>query len=277
MLRSQILKFNTLKCLPHLQFRNKVTHRKILRKVGGEQKSRFDKEYIDEFKPHPTPYRSNVIYPDYKTQSAESFQPEINNNGQFSDIMEEKQMYYIYIYIYISELNNRAKDIGRMMEQKYDFFNTGNSQKFKRIDIFDSLNEMENDMSVDTETQLPLGLGFDDEINKLKQGQEIGKGKSFDCMDNLITKLDYLDYRDLLCVNKYIIDGKKDKQYSQRARADVLAFAMYKLDKKKKAHVEEAFSKKPDADQDEKYKILYENSTVYIYNIYIVGRAKRIR
>ena len=33
-------------------------------------------------------------------------------------------------------------------------------------------------------------------------------------MDELIDKLGYMDYRDLLACNKYIIEAKKSKEYS---------------------------------------------------------------
>jgi hypothetical protein len=44
-------------------------------------------------------------------------------------------------------------------------------------------------------------------------------------MDELVTKLGYMDYRDALALNKYILETKRHGDYHQKARARILNIA----------------------------------------------------
>jgi hypothetical protein len=48
-------------------------------------------------------------------------------------------------------------------------------------------------------------------------------------MDDLVEKLGYMDYRDALACNKYIMEAKTSGDYNQIARAKVLEVAFLKL------------------------------------------------
>lgn len=48
-------------------------------------------------------------------------------------------------------------------------------------------------------------------------------------MDDLVEKLGYIDYRDMLALNRYILDAKREGDYRQKARAQTLALAMDKM------------------------------------------------
>lgn len=48
-------------------------------------------------------------------------------------------------------------------------------------------------------------------------------------MDELVEKLGYMDYRDALACNRYILEAKQSDDYHQVARAKALAFAFSKL------------------------------------------------
>lgn len=47
-------------------------------------------------------------------------------------------------------------------------------------------------------------------------------------MDEIVEKLGYMDYRDALACNKYIIEAKRHGDYHQQARSKVLSVAMAK-------------------------------------------------
>lgn len=47
-------------------------------------------------------------------------------------------------------------------------------------------------------------------------------------MDELVLKLGYMDYRDLLAVNKYIVEAKLTGKYEQIARGTILQKALAK-------------------------------------------------
>ena len=49
-------------------------------------------------------------------------------------------------------------------------------------------------------------------------------------MDELILKLGYMDYRDALACNKYIIEAKRSGDYHQVARARTLEIAFARMD-----------------------------------------------
>jgi hypothetical protein len=45
-------------------------------------------------------------------------------------------------------------------------------------------------------------------------------------MDELVKKLGYMDYRDALACNKYILEAKRSQDYGQQARGRVLQAAL---------------------------------------------------
>jgi len=57
-------------------------------------------------------------------------------------------------------------------------------------------------------------------------------------MDELVEKLGYMDYRDMLALNRYILDAKREGDYRQKARAQTLALAMDKMSALQREQVE---------------------------------------
>ena len=77
--------------------------------------------------------------------------------------------------------------------------------------------------------KLPYGFGYDDYIKKktdMLNKQKIWNNK---VMDELVEKLGYMDYRDALACNKYILEMKRHGDYHQQARAQVLSLAFAKF------------------------------------------------
>lgn len=62
-------------------------------------------------------------------------------------------------------------------------------------------------------------------------------------MDHLVEKLGFLDYRDALAANKYILEAKRQGDYHQQARAKTLALALNRMTKLKREQVDAAVSK----------------------------------
>lgn len=56
---------------------------------------------------------------------------------------------------------------------------------------------------------MPYGVGFDNEIKARIEEIDVQKIQNNKIMDELIQKIGYLDYRDALACNKYIIEAKK--------------------------------------------------------------------
>lgn len=91
----------------------------------------------------------------------------------------------------------------------------------------------------DDQFKLPYGVGFDSIIKK--KADMIDKQKFWNnrVMDELVTKLGYMDYRDALAVNKYILEAKRHGDYHQQARSKILSVAMSKYNSQKRVDIEQ--------------------------------------
>jgi hypothetical protein len=94
------------------------------------------------------------------------------------------------------------------------------------------------DYEIDDQFQLPYGLGFDHIIKKKAELIDGQKQSNNLVMDQLINELGYMDYRDALACNKYIIEAKRSGDYHQMARGRVLESALSALDKRKRNEIE---------------------------------------
>jgi hypothetical protein len=91
---------------------------------------------------------------------------------------------------------------------------------------------------MDDTFHLPYGFGFDDIIKEKAEVIDSLKTKNNDKMDELIEQLGFIDYRDALAVNKYILEAKRSGDYYQIARARVLEFAMKRMNYQQKANLD---------------------------------------
>lgn len=57
-------------------------------------------------------------------------------------------------------------------------------------------------------------------------------------MDELIEKLGYMDYRDALACNRYIIEAKRSGDYHQNVRGGILEYAFNKMGEEKRGLIE---------------------------------------
>jgi hypothetical protein len=57
-----------------------------------------------------------------------------------------------------------------------------------------------------------------------------------------VQKLGYIDYRDALACNKYVLETKRHNDYHQMARSKILSHAMQKYNQQKKKHIESMVS-----------------------------------
>lgn len=90
----------------------------------------------------------------------------------------------------------------------------------------------------DDQFKLPYGIGYDHIIKKRTDMVDKQKYLNNRVMDELVTKLGYMDYRDALAANKYILEVKRHGDYHQQARAKILSVAMAKYNILRKQEVE---------------------------------------
>ena len=125
-------------------------------------------------------------------------------------------------------------------------------------------NEKESNLfkaNVDEEFNLPYGFGFDYIIKE--KGELINNKKTLNnqMMDELVEKLGYLDFRDALAANKYILEAKKHGDYHQQARARTLALAMDRMSRLKKEQIEKKLSKAADK-EEQKLKLIMDEDPI---------------
>jgi len=74
-------------------------------------------------------------------------------------------------------------------------------------------------------------------------------------MDKLIDKLGYMDYRDALALNRYILEAKRHGDYQQKARTKTLSLALSGMSRLKREQYDKKVSlelkkRKEDKDDD---------------------------
>lgn len=93
-------------------------------------------------------------------------------------------------------------------------------------------------IKLDDDFDLPYGFGYDWII---KQKAELIQDRRFynnKVMDRLVEQLGYLDYRDMLAANKYILEAKAAEGYKSAARAKALSIGFSRMTKLKRERIE---------------------------------------
>lgn len=85
---------------------------------------------------------------------------------------------------------------------------------------------------------LPYNYGFDDIIKQKSEEIDSQKEANSKVMDELVLKMGYMDYRDALACNKYILEAKRSGDYHQLARGRVLQNAMGRLARTRRENLE---------------------------------------
>lgn len=87
---------------------------------------------------------------------------------------------------------------------------------------------------IDDQMNLPIGTEFDFIIKAKAEEIDAQKILNNQKMDDLIEKLGYMDYRDALACNKYIIEAKRSGDYHQMARGKILEVAFSRMTAEKR-------------------------------------------
>ena len=103
------------------------------------------------------------------------------------------------------------------------------------------------DIQIDDQFQLPYGAGFDKVIKKMAENIDSQKQSNNLAMDQLVMSLGYMDYRDALACNKYIIEAKRSGDYHQMARGRILQTAMARLKMNRRDELEREAHRKASA------------------------------
>lgn len=91
----------------------------------------------------------------------------------------------------------------------------------------------------DDQFKLPYGVGYDHIIKKRTDNIDKQKFWNNRVMDELVESLGYMDYRDALACNKYIMEAKRHGDYHQQARAKILSVAMSRYNAQKRLEIDQ--------------------------------------
>lgn len=148
-------------------------------------------------------------------------------------------------------------------------------QKHKTISEVDVSN---NEISIDSVnfggnieplTNLQFDLGFDNFLKKrmkLRANEQNQLGVEDKNLNELINKLGYLDLRDFLAINKYILEAEKHDDYVNKTKANFLKLALSRLNKKKKEEVTKQFKKIDELNEQEGAKTRENIKIEYLFD-----------
>ena len=107
----------------------------------------------------------------------------------------------------------RQEELRSAVKEIHDKETGGKSDQAADASIIKEKGVWVDRFEYDDQFKLPYGVGFDNVIKK--KADMIDKQKFWNnrVMDELVTKLGYMDYRDALAVNKYILESKRHGDY----------------------------------------------------------------
>ena len=153
-----------------------------------------------------------------------------------SEIFDETNQNYMYQLSRIQmQVKNRLRSHLKLNEKILEDVNFLEGEKtFKNNQNFSS-------QFMDEDTGLLYGVGFYNFIHKInKDKQEIlSQDRSIDI---LVNKLGYLDMREFLALNRYILEGKNHNDTLVQAKSKFLEDAINVLNKKKRDEIKNKFS-----------------------------------
>lgn len=172
---------------------------------------------------------------------------------------ESNQTFYEHLTKFQMQTKNRLKNHLKVAEEVLENVNFFETEKIlKGTQGFTS-------KFLDDDTGLLYGVGFDNFIHKInKEKQEVLSVDNK--IDLLVNKLGYLDLREFLALNRYVLEAKNHSDTLVQAKARYLEEAINKLTKRKKEEVRNKFSMietRQDIDSaaktDEKVEFLLNN------------------
>lgn len=159
--------------------------------------------------------------------------PDENMPSNFSD--ETNQSYVEHFNRLQTQIKHKIKDHLKLSEKVLEDVNFLDTEK-----IVKGTQSMHSEI-VDEESGLLYGLGYDNFIHKInKEKQEIlSKDNKIDL---LVNKLGYLDLREFLALNRYLLEAKTHSDVLVQTKAKFLEEALNKVNKKKRDEARNKFS-----------------------------------
>jgi hypothetical protein len=94
---------------------------------------------------------------------------------------------------------------------------------------------------IDDDTGLLYGIGFDTFIHKINRDKQEILSKD-DKIDNLVKKLGYIDMREFLMLNRYILEAKNHNDILIQTKSKFLEEALFRFTKEKREEIKDKLS-----------------------------------
>lgn len=148
---------------------------------------------------------------------------------------ETNQNFYEHLIKFQTQTKNRLKSHLKVSEKVLEDINFFETEKIIKG------NSGMTSQYMDDDTGLLYGVGYDTFIHKInKDKQEILSQDNK--IDLLVNKLGYVDLREFIALNRYILEAKTHSDSLVQAKAKYLEEAVNKLTRKKREEVRNKFS-----------------------------------
>lgn len=158
-------------------------------------------------------FRYQTQFPDFENDNRGAYR--LHDSDLFSKNEWKKR----------NELDTRKIDILRFIKLKDSVKRKGNRSHMNRSD-YKQAREVLYKGKIDPEFNLMTGYGQEEYLKLLRHKTDLKRNVNNQKMDELVEKLGFLDYRDFLAVNKYIIESKRSQEYHTFARGQILSQAV---------------------------------------------------
>ncbi len=187
------------------------------------------------------------------------------DENQSLNIFDERNEHFVYHF------NKRFKEFEERANKHINIAKASLNLKKIRKPLGEIKSEdvaSQADLAIDRETGLIFGLGFDEHISRGPSSEEITKEEIE--MRNLIQKLGYVDFRDFVALNKYILEAQDHESTVNQTKAKFLSLAMSKLTTARKEELRKTFKRLDDRNKELNREQKTEAKIDFVFN-YIDG------
>lgn len=124
---------------------------------------------------------------------------------------------------------------------------------------------LDYEVSIDKDTNLVYGLGFDNLITNNLSSQKSSEDRQ---LQYLINKLGYVDFRDFVALNKYVLEAKNHDDLVNQTKSRFLQMALQKVNQNQKEELKKNLRKIDEANKDLKVKDKNDLKIDYLLNNY---------
>jgi hypothetical protein len=174
--------------------------------------------------------------------------PEENKSNYEYD--ENNEHYIYHLHRRMKELEERTNKHIALAKASLNVKNSRKvftSKSLKSEDL-----GVENEVFVDKETNLVYGVGYDKYITS--SGQSWQQSSEERQLRELVNKLGYVDFRDFVALNKFVLEAKNHEDLVNQTKSKFLQMAMQKVNQNQKEELKKVFKKIDDANKELKTK-----------------------